>query len=105
MKNVRIVARVLRETEKALLLAVQMREQDPIGPGGIDFEREAWIPKSLLTVLDTAYPVETDSDGVGIEAEIPAWLARQKSLLRDAPFRHARQQVPVTLWHGRYHAG
>lgn len=105
MEKVTLVARVLHRTEKAVLVAVQMVEPDPVGYGGVEFEREAWLPVSQMVMLDTAYPVSTDAEGVGIQFEIPAWLARQKGLLIRPPFRNARQQVPVTYWHGRYHAG
>lgn len=104
MEKVTLVARVLRETEKALLVSVQMVEPDPVGYGGVEFEREAWLPKSQMGILDTAFPVATDADGVGIQFTLPLWLARQKGLDIRPPFRNARQQVSVTLWHGRYSA-
>ena len=69
MKNeVKLKGTVVRSTEKALLLSVDMIDFDPVGGGYIEFEREAWIPRRFLAEVEGSWV-------------IPGWLARDRGLM------------------------
>ena len=69
-------ATVLRSTERALLLSVSIVEPDPYGPGFAEYERETWIPRSL--VEDTWENEDGSSSFV-----VPGWIARDRGLYRE----------------------
>ena len=69
-------ARVLRTTEKAILLAVSIVEPGPYGPGFDEYEREAWIPLSKIEDR------EDREDGT-ITLIVPKWLALDRALLKE----------------------
>ena len=69
MENtVKIKGTLVRSTEKALLISVDMIDFDPIGGGYIEFEREAWIPRRFAEDVEGAWV-------------IPGWLARDRDLM------------------------
>jgi hypothetical protein len=70
MSNViQIKGTVVRSTEKAMLISVDMIDFDPIGGGYIEFEREAWVPKRFAMTI---------TDGVW---SIPKWLGEDRGLM------------------------
>ena len=69
--------KLIRATERAVLLSVSMFEADPVGPGMCPFEREAWLPKSQVY----------GNPFTGEPIQITEWLARDRDLVaRDMQF-------------------
>ena len=79
-------ARVLRTTEKALLLAVSIVEPDPYGTGFAEYEREAWIPLSKIEDRD-------DRDDGTISLIVPKWLAVDRGLVFEGTGRGRFERV------------
>ena len=72
-------ARLVRSTERAMLVAVSIVEPDPCYGGPVSFaeyEREVWLPISKIEER------EDREDGT-MSLVIPGWLARDRELYCD----------------------
>ena len=63
--------KIVRDSERAILLSVEMIDFDPIGSGYVEFEREAWIPKSQIY----------GNPFMGEPIKITEWLAKDRGLM------------------------
>tara|TARA_R110000796_G_scaffold41179_3_gene102002 strand:+ start:1257 stop:1502 length:246 start_codon:yes stop_codon:yes gene_type:complete len=63
--------KLVRDSERAVLLSVSMFEADPVGSGMVPFQREAWIPKTLIF----------GNPFTGEPISICEWLAKDRDLM------------------------
>lgn len=66
-ETIHITGAIERETDRAILVAVNMLNVDPMGGGFVEFTRKAWLPKSKVNATDTGWT-------------IPEWLAVDRGL-------------------------